>query len=120
MLEFTAIFSLMFLFFACTKELPKSIKPGKYVWVHSYNDEFQSESFQTVDTTYSLEIKRSGAYEFIRNDEVIVNGKFNDDDYFKGLPEYYNGGTHYFSVNDDGVNVWSYPIIDQTNTFLKL
>jgi hypothetical protein len=105
---------------ACKKDLPKSIKPGHYVWVHSYSDEFESESFQTNDTTYSVKIKRNGAYIFYRNEEVIVNGKFDGDDHFKGLPEYYNWGWHYFSAEEDRINIWSYPIVDHTNTFLKL
>mgnify|MGYP006233469741 CR=1 FL=1 len=121
MIRFTALLSLLILLVACKKDLPKSVIPGKYVWVHSYSDEYESESFQTVDITHSVKIKGNGTYKFYQDDEMVAKGNFGENDFFEDLPGMYGySGDHAFWITEEGINIWGYPIGNHMNTFLKL
>lgn len=106
---------------SCKKDLPQLLNPGKYAWIHSYNSSNQSQSFETVESTYMIKIKANGSYK-IFEDKKIVNegvcdsygGKYS----LKLVSE--TGSDYSFSAEDDRIEVLNYPISNHTNTFIKL
>ncbi len=119
MIKFAAVLSITITLFACNKELPESLEPGKYAWIHAYNSNNQSESFQTSESTYAIKIKGNGAYKFFRDEKVVSTGKF-DLDASSHKFESGTGMEHSFSVSGDRIYVSNYPISNYTNTFVKL